>query len=190
MFVTFHGIDGVGKTSTTAALANILNGHGYPATTFDSLEEQEPVVDLPATSSIDDSSLLKKMQQSALVAGACAGGMSVVRDRWLIDVYADRSHRGILLPSPPEQIMRPDLSFILTCDEQHRQDRIAQRENPTPDDLIPKTSGSRPERFENYLLSHVDEFAARSVVIDTTNISVTAVAKIAFRHVRAAMHSS
>lgn len=172
MFITVHGIDGTGKSTVANCIVEALHGQGAPTLTFDDAEKHySPKLplgpDVPSAEAASHPSLSKKAVQSVLVRAASEDGIHVVKDRWLIDVYADNIHKGVELPEPPAEIVMPDLSVILVCSEDIRRQRIMQRGNPTADDLIPKELGTRAQFFETYLLENIGMFASQSMVVDT-----------------------
>ena len=163
-FVTIHGIDGTGKSTIANQLAELLNAQGHLAVFYDNLVKE--IGDLPNTGGgLFDG----KIQQSGIISRALADGQTVSRDRWLIDIFASETFKGEQLSLVPKEILRPDLSVILLCEESVRQSRIRLRSNPTIDDLTPKVEGTRPDYFEKYLLKHIANFAACSLVLDTTH---------------------
>ena len=183
MFVTIHGIDGTGKTTAAYEVTQRMRQRGSQSETVASLEdiygaEYSLPTSLFIPHTLNEMSLLKRIRQTEMVRRANAVGITVLRDRWLIDTYADSAHRRIVLPEvPTDSILQPNLSVILLCDENVRQQRIAARGNPSPEDLIPKEAGTRAKFFEEYLLRNIGAFAARTMIIDTTDLMPTQVAE-------------
>jgi thymidylate kinase len=164
-FITFHGIDGTGKTSVVAGLVERLAGGGVPS--FNARDCSINSENNSTESNIHPD-ILRKILQSQAIRSEINAGRIALRDRWLIDTYADKTHAGIVLPTPPEEILVPDLSVILRCNDKIRLRRTSLRENPTEDDLVLNSVGTRAYYFENYLLNNIGRFASRSLVIDTT----------------------
>lgn len=182
-FVTFHGIDGSGKTTAVDTLVSRLDSHGIATAKLDDLRDAEGSnVDQTELAMFDPEAQLsieKKFSQSDQVRRALENGLVTVKDRWAIDVYASNAFKGNRLPDfVPARILRPNLSVILTCAEHERQDRISQRGNPTPEDLIPNVPGTRAHFFEQYLIHNVSHFALRTMNIDTTYLQPEEIAEI------------
>jgi len=175
-FITIHGIDGTGKTSAARNVAHILTNHNMAAINYDDITDE--VIPSPLES---DSTLAKKISQSALIASYLVDGTSIVRDRWLIDVHADRGFKGASVATP-QGIITPDYSFVLTCDDSVRMQRVLERGNPTEEDLIPNREGTRAHYFEQYLLHRIGEFARLAIIIDTTELSQDEVAETITNH--------
>lgn len=175
-FIAIHGIDGTGKTTATGYLVNHLRAIGRKAIGFDNIyiPQQDPMQPSRGL----EVSLSKKAEQSGAIDKMLAEGYDVVKDRWLIDVFADNLHKGNELPDVIPEIATPDLSILLTCSELERQKRILQRKNATSDDLIPKEVGTRAHFFENYLLENIGDYASNVLQIDTTSMKVNEVVQI------------
>jgi len=175
-FVTIHGIDGTGKTSAARNVAHMLSRHNIPAINYDDITAE--VVADPLQ---PDTALAKKLSQSALITQYLESGHSVVRDRWLIDIHADRGFAGNAVAAP-SGILTPDYSFVLTCEDSVRMQRVLARGNPTEQDLIPNVEGTRAHYFEQYLLRRIGEFARLAITIDTTELSQDEVAETITNH--------
>lgn len=172
-FITIHGIDGTGKTTAAHTVAELLP----QAVNYDSITDT-----INYDRNHSDITIAKKLSQSALIHSYLAQDISIVRDRWLIDVHADREHKGMLTPAY-EGIATPNYSFVLTCDENLRMQRVLHRGNPTEQDLVPNIEGTRAHYFEQYLLQNIGKFAHHSMVIDTTDLNISEVAQTIVRHI-------
>lgn len=175
-FITIHGIDGTGKTSAAHNVAQALSHYNAPAINYDDI-----TAEVIADPSQPDNALAKKLSQSALITQYIESGYSVIRDRWLIDIHADRGFRGNTVATP-SGILTPDYSFVLTCEDSVRMQRVLARGNPTEQDLIPNLEGTRAHYFEQYLLHRIGEFARHAMVIDTTELSQNEVADTITNH--------
>jgi thymidylate kinase len=164
-FITIHGIDGTGKSSVAIQLAESLNKQAQTSVFYDDLIGEAGGMPDVARGGVFDG----KLYQSSIISQALANGRTVTRDRWLIDVFASETFKGEKLPSAPREILWPDLSVVLLCEESVRQKRIRLRPSPTSQDLIPRVEGTRADYFEKYLLRYVGDFAIRSIIIDTTH---------------------
>lgn len=182
-FITVHGIDGTGKTTTTDKLVSALQTRNIEAQTYDTLLVDESGFSKDARSGQRSPqaqlyrSLGTKCIQGLAIQEALAEGKSVVKDRWAIDVLAANSYLGATVPSGELGILVPDLSILLICSEQVRQQRIGARGHATTDDLVPNTLGTRAYYFERYLMDHLDEHCCRSSLIDTTYMTADEVAE-------------
>lgn len=175
-FVTIHGIDGTGKTSASRNVAQALSRHNIPTINYDDI-----TAEVVADRSQSDIALAKKLSQSALITHYLESGHSIVRDRWLIDIHADRGFAGNTI-AVPSGILTPDYSFVLTCEDSVRMQRVLARGNPTEQDLIPNVEGTRAHYFEQYLLRRIGEFAHRALTIDTTELGQDEVAETITNH--------
>jgi thymidylate kinase len=174
-FITIHGIDGTGKTTTAELLRNGLGELGIRVAHWNIVKNLlEPVPNSRASLA---AGIGKKVSESRIVLDLMEKGMTLARDRWAIDVMADHAFAGTpmrgceaSLATNPELLL-PDFSVILVCKENERMRRINLRGNPSEEDLIPNTPGSRACFFQEYLLANIAEHSENSMVIDTTGIT-------------------
>lgn len=183
-FVTVHGIDGTGKSTLASTLAASLTERGHRAFEFDALPELAGVARSPQ-SHRRPNSIEKKQTQSHRINHFVQDGITVVRDRWLIDVLASNAWEGRALPVDTHDVAVPDLSILLLCAESERMERVSKRGNPTPDDLIPNIHGTRAHAFQTYLLEHLPDLSHNQLVIDTTAQRPEVVAQVAVNEVMA-----
>ena len=182
-FLTFHGIDGVGKTTMVEQTVATLADNGHRAISWDNYAEACGF-NFPSKRGDFDASVEKKRLESRAILGALSSGLTIVKDRWYIDVLASHTFAGDAQSIDPEGILKPDLSVILLCDEKVRMnDRILARANPTPEDLIPNSAGTRAGFFEDYLLNRIAELSRKHLIIDTTNITPTDVSETVRKNV-------
>jgi cytidylate kinase len=187
-FITVHGIDGTGKTTLSNELAASLSLQGEP--TIHANEVANNITNLPYTTPDYENypqanSLQKKLGQSAILLSVIAEGITVVRDRWLIDICANSRYLDEKLPSVFPEILIPNISILLRCDEIERQGRIQSRSNPTSDDLVPNEPGTRAHFFEQYLINHIGDYSYTNIMVNTscksigevTNAVLTGIAK-------------
>lgn len=179
-FITIHGIDGTGKTTTARALAYALQDRGLEALNYDALEVVEGAARGQEEMRQDAQtqlyrSLGRKCIQGFAVQQALTSGKSVVKDRWTIDVLAANTYLGAAVPAGDLGILVPDMSILLVCGEQVRQQRVRARRHATADDLVPNLPGTRAHYFEGYLMDHLGEYSQRAEVIDTTHTALDAV---------------
>lgn len=168
LFLTVHGIDGTGKTTIANQLPKALGRILGDVRSFYELEIPELEDDTVCLSS-SEKSLQKKVAQSEIVRHALLGQISIIKDRWTIDVAASNSFQGGLHGEPlAPDILKPDVSILLTCGEAERMRRIHARANPTPEDLIPKEPGTRAMFLEEYMKANMPLYCDKVMAIDTT----------------------
>lgn len=175
-FITIHGIDGTGKTTTAELLVDGLDELDAIVVARWNIVKNllEPV---PNSRSSLAAGISKKVSESKIVSDLMEQGKTLARDRWVIDVMADHAFAGkpmrdgeVSLGANPELLL-PNLSVILVCRENERMRRINSRGNPSKEDLIPNMPGSRAYFFQEYLLNNIAEYSRNSMVIDTTDIT-------------------
>jgi thymidylate kinase len=174
-FITIHGIDGTGKTTTAELLGAGLDESGIRIAPWKVVRDKLGPV--PNSRASLAAGIGKKVSESTVVSGLMEQGMTLVRDRWAIDVMADHAFAGTpmrgceaSLATNPELLL-PDFSVILVCKEDERMRRINLRGNPSEEDLIPNMPGSRAYFFQQYLLANIDKYSGNNMVIDTTDIT-------------------
>jgi thymidylate kinase len=177
-FVTFHGIDGTGKSTSVVHTFESLSSAGFSVMDWPEAEVLGASDPPPASKQAYSGSLAKKIAQGNAVRVALEAGSTVIKDRWVIDVLAAHAFQGVQLNINPEDFLAPDMAVVLICDEHVRMaDRILKRTNPTPEDLIPKAPGTRASFFEEYLLKNITALSKDHLVIDTTSMKPETVAE-------------
>ncbi len=205
VFITVHGIDGTGKTTTSNVLSQELTQIGLNNINYDIYETEQ--IDNPF------SSLKKRVltetsptSQLAFYLGSNVFhserieellqlGYSVVKSRYIDDVLAHHAHLGVKNVVQISQlfpIVQPDLRVILTIDEEVRQERIKQREEIDWKDKEIRNTGSRLDFFENFLLEHSSELRkiGKAIQLDTTYLNPQQIAYeiidhlLSFHHIK------
>lgn len=189
-FITVHGIDGTGKTTTSRALSESLFLAGQKTFNYD--EYETVAFDNPFSSIkkriVKETSpnaqlafyLGSTMFHSDAITHLLSQGFSVVKSRYLDDVLAHHAHLGVL---NGEQIaalfpiVQPDLKVILTVNEDLRRERLKARGEKDWKDRELRESGSRLDFFENYLLEKSQELIniGKALRIDTSQLQVSEV---------------
>lgn len=183
LFITTHGIDGTGKSTLAAHLRDVLVTRGIDAVLYSEIvqtienpfQAHKPQFNKLSPSAKQFYSLGSKAVESEIIRNQTALGVHVIKDRWAIDVLADNAHKGADDVSNVafNTLLKPNLSVVLTCEEAVRMQRIHTRSDPTPEDLIPNTDGTRAHFFQNFLLTHIESSADVSLVLDSTSLSLT-----------------
>lgn len=176
-FITVHGIDGTGKTTLVRAIEDVIRARGQNSGAEHLASQESPwqrCKDEFSDISLSERIFYKlgsKAAQAALVETRLALGETIVKDRWVIDVLADETHKGAVAPERVfSTILRPDLAVLLVCDESTRTSRIASRGDATPDDLIPCVPGERAYYFQQYLADHMAFSAEDNMQLDSTKM--------------------
>lgn len=178
-FITIHGIDGTGKTTLVGAIQDVLEANHLDiasSATHSAAEDpwQTHRADFSELSGAERVfyKLGSKAAQGRLIAQRKDSGITTVKDRWTIDVLADETHKGTVIPTGIlSTILQPDMAVLLVCDEEARMARITSRPDPTPEDLVPRTPGSRAYYFQDYLTTHLPASAAKHMQLNSTNTS-------------------
>ena len=191
-FISIHGIDGTGKTTTTQEVVRKLSEDGIPVINYDTHRETINNPHEQAKNKIDRSGSLEEklavylesmMFHSAEIDRLLSQGFHVVKSRYLDDIKAHFSQLGI----PKEKVkefelkfpmVQPDLKVILILDETERRKRIDMRGILDDRDVEEKTSETRLGFLEDYLFKAAKEAPVGSVLhIDTSMNSVNEVVK-------------
>ncbi len=137
-FIVLEALDGVGKTTLAK---NLAEHHGYTFLTTPGKLLQPLRGDI--IKGLGESQTARSLFYAATVqaegeraASLCQQGQSVVMDRYSASTIAYAKARGVTadLESALSQVVKPDLTILLTLDEQERQQRLHQR-GTTAEDL-------------------------------------------------------
>lgn len=191
-FISVHGIDGTGKTTTTLAAVDALNAAGIPAINYDTYKEGEKNPYAEKKNLADREGSLEErlaaylesmMYHGERIEALLAQGFHVVKSRYLDDILAHFNHLGV-----SEDVMealrkkfpmvQPDLKVILRLTEPERRQRIDVRGVLDEKDLEEKRPGSRLQSFEEYLLRATEHASSDSVLhVDTGSCDVNEVSR-------------
>jgi len=181
-FITIHGIDGTGKTTTTEKLHQRLVSMGEQAINYDTHKNDRPnpfaqkkeLADREGSPEERLAAYLEStMFHSEQIEDLRKQGFHVMKSRYLDDVLAHHSHLGLseeVLQAGLRKfpIVQPDLKVILTADESKRRDRIEGRGILDARDAEHKAPGSRARYFEDYLMQFAQKAPEGSVLhLDT-----------------------
>jgi len=195
-FITFHGIDGTGKTTAVTTTVEMLREEGIQAADYDELGIINPfsaakkaVVAQASPSAQLAYFIGSTMYQGEQINSLTASGLSIVKGRYIDDVIAHHGHLGVsnsdnIAESFP--IKQPDLRVVLTLEEEERRKRIEARGIHDEKDLQVVEEGSRLQYFQNTLLRIADKYAAQgtAIVINTANITPEGIATQAISNLR------
>ncbi|WP_221796221.1 dTMP kinase [Oceanobacter mangrovi] len=157
-FIVLEALDGVGKTTLAK---NLAEHYGYTFLTTPGKELQPLRGDI--IKGLGDSQTARALFYAATVQseGERAGilrhqGQSVVMDRYRASTIAYAKARGVTadVESALSQAVKPDLTILLTLDEQERQMRLGQR-GTTAEDLETLQPGFRQQVMSG-LRQHCD----------------------------------
>lgn len=113
-----------------------------------------------------------KAAQGEFFSERLRDGESTIKDRWVIDVLADESHKGVVTTDRVfDSILRPNLAVLLHCNENVRTARMNERLDATAEDLIPCIPGERAYYFQEYLLGHIAASADDYIQLDSSELS-------------------
>ena len=197
-FVSIHGIDGTGKTTTTKELVETLNKSGKKTINYDDYKEDLENPHTTRKKEARDSGILEDelaaylesmMYHSDQIEELLSQGYHVVKSRYLDDIKAHFSHLGIEKEKLEEleakfPMVQPDLKVILLLEESKRRERLNDRGVLNERDLEEKNPDTRLGYFEDYLLKTSEESAKDSVLhVDTGTLDATQVAKKIIDHI-------
>ena len=191
-FITVHGIDGTGKSTTVSKLATSLAALGVATINYDVYETEHTNPFSPAKKGVLAATtpeaqfayyLGSTLYHSQTISRLVAQGACVVKTRYLDDVLAHHAQLGVanvrkiatLFP-----IKLPDLMVVLTLPEAVRRARIRVRGELDAKDKEVRQEGSRLDFFEHFLLESAGLLSSskRSLVIDTSATPPEQVAQI------------
>lgn len=191
LFIIIYGIDGVGKTTIVNELDKKLKKLKYDSFNFDNFKKNK--LSNPYYSSkknivsdCSDSSqffhyLGSNIFKADIIKDLLKEGKTVVKSRWFLDIFADFSYRGLdFIEDIKEKVpfLIPDISILLTVDENERLSRVQKRNKAnTLNDLNTK----RIYFFKKYLeKSFKNKFYNNKnfLKIDTTNKSPSEITDI------------
>jgi thymidylate kinase len=187
LYVTIHGPDGVGKTTTGRGVTTTLIENGFKAVFFDDWRADEGWVNPFASeilkNTIDGRSegfialqAAKVAMDSIIISDLTNSGTTVVKDRGLLDVRADLQHRGLDSKKCAGPLIRePDLSFLLTVNESTRLGRLSGKVDVQPIDYQPNTPGNRLFNMTTSLNEQVEQMTDRGLIIATDQMSLEGV---------------
>lgn len=128
MFIALEGIDGCGKTTVAAILADRLGAEVLRVPSVEYGLTGEHVDRTPRTTCHFFFYLSSVFWASDVVAQRREAGQGVIADRYALSTFA--YHAPFLVP-PVEladlELERPDLTILLTVDERERRQRLAGR---------------------------------------------------------------
>ncbi len=182
-FITLHGIDGTGKTTTAARVTTRLSNSGLRVVNYDVYENEntDNPFSLAKKRVLQDASphaqfayfLGSTLYHSSQIENLIGDGNHVLKSRYVDDVVAHHSHIGVqdadaiasMFP-----ILQPDFKVILTLEENVRRQRILNRGELDDRDKEVRTAESRLDYFEKYLLDRNDALlrSGNALKLDTT----------------------
>lgn len=188
-FITIHGIDGTGKTTTAREVTRILQTKDIPVHNFEDVKTEihDPFKEVKMRTpegTLEElfATLGSKAIQANFIQAQLKKGTWIVKDRWIVDVLADRLHQGVVVPEVTG-ILEPDLAVILHCHEGTRMDRVTERADATEHDLIQNIAGTRARFFEEYLFDQTVQHAGSVVSIDSSLYGPQQVANMIISHI-------
>lgn len=183
-FVSLEGLDGTGKTTVAAALAEHLRTGGMPVTTFhvpmEPFESAKRYVAEQCDINTQFLFHLTGVSDASRKIAVELTNASVICDRYIYSTLAYHRAMGATVQLNPEsmQIRWPDYVFYLTADDERvRRSRIDRRGALDPSDKL--------HFIEGGLLERIDEEYRRfnSVnVVETSHLSVLEVVSAIVAH--------
>ncbi|MFA6322188.1 MAG: dTMP kinase [Candidatus Buchananbacteria bacterium] len=157
--IVFEGIDGSGKTTLTKMLNQRLNDLKIKSIRLEDLENKKIGFNLikPFIKSQADinSSLFfyiaSAINKSQKIQNLLKDSW-VICDRYVYSTLAYHKLRGANMKLIPDlkllPIIKPDYYFLITCHEKTRRVRLEKKGTLSPEDQVPKSKGSLPNRTE------------------------------------------
>lgn len=193
MFITVHGIDGTGKTTTTEVITKCLESLNIASINYDVFEQSnisnpfavaKKRVVLEASPFAQLAFFLgSTLYHSDQINGLLRDGYSVIKSRYLDDVLAHHAYLGVEDTqgvSNAFPIKRPDLKILLTLNEEERKRRIITRGIFDQKDKDVRDGKSRLDFFEDYLLKIMgeNEHSLAAMNVDTLNLTPQQIASL------------
>ncbi len=190
-FITVHGIDGTGKTTTARAVQAEAAARGHDIVNYDEHPDRALNPHSARKDALDragedlESRLIAHLEStlyhSDQIEKLLAEGYHVVKSRYLDDVMAHFAHLGVSEEKLHEisskfPIVQPDLKVILTVDDATRLNRTGEREDATSADREAKIPGSRAHFFEEYI-QRAAEQAGDARTFDTGTFDSESIAR-------------
>ena len=188
VFLTIHGIDGVGKSSITTALCDILNNEQIPTINYGTSSQKwdnpfskiKKIVKETATPQQEFLNFINShISHSHKIKELLQQNTSVVKDRFSDDIGASSSFRGVQYANELIQffeksgdLLVPDHKILLTANENVRMKRIEKREWNNEMDYIPNKPGHRAYHFEQYLKKRIQEHGTKGLELDTSDMDI------------------
>lgn len=150
MFVVLEGIDGVGKSTVTRLVAEILNFVPY-ATPPKEYMERRREIDLNGS----PQQKFKFFRDGVVVAGTeirqlISEGKSVICDRYWMTTYVYHKVIGVQVTEDDfSNLLQPDLTILLTASPEHQLQRLIERGMSINDtQMVPRNLQLRQEYDE------------------------------------------
>jgi thymidylate kinase len=179
VFIVIEGLDGVGKSSVAAALAEKMTREGMPSTAIrcptGDYRLSEPYIRRMCDTDARYLFYLSGAKHTSDVVSSLLIDGSVISDRYYYSTLAYHRASGLRVSVDHESLdlLVPDFKYWLTVkDEQVRQERIKNRAEINPADTVVRAPGGLIERIEL-------EFQAFGLTeIDTTGINLAEVVQL------------
>jgi len=183
-FITLHGPDGSGKTTTAVETVRQINSFGVESVFFG---DWVCSIDGPGPNPFSENSIKQRMDEegtpseflllqvakvawdSSHIDGLVGEGVTVLKDRGIYDVRSDLVYRGIDPDATFNQLIRePDGAFFLDVGEAMRRQRLATKTDIEPEDWAENKPGTRMYHMARNVLEQV-RCGNNGTIIDSTN---------------------
>jgi len=188
LYVTIHGPDGVGKTTVGRSVANTLIGRGHATEFFDDWRNENhwnnPFSNAKIRKLVGENNqsfvalqVAKVAVDSIVITDLINKGITVIKDRGIMDVRADLKYRGF---DPADcyspMIREPDFTVLLTVNEEGRYQRLCSKNDLRSHDYQPNLPGHRMYDMNQYLIDEVDKrVPEKGLILPTDGLSIEAV---------------